>query len=217
MPIRQSPHDYCRVTPIRQAARQRSPAMANQTVPKAGDDQESDRRRGFLTKLGAIVVGGLISVSPFAVGLVAIFDPLRRKRAQGGFIRVATLDALSDDAPRFFQVIADKHDAWNYYPKEPLGGVYLRKNGTGEVECLNASCPHAGCNVDFVPAKSVFKCPCHNSTFEPDGQRIDPEHCPSPRALDTLEIDQEKLKQTGEIYVRYQNFRAGTTEKVADE
>jgi len=182
-------------------------------VPAPADGQ----RRGFLTKLVAIVVGGIVSVVPAAAGLVAFFDPVRRKSGQGGFIRVATLDSLAGESPQFFQVIADKQDAWNLYPKEPLGGVYLRKTAAGDVECLNATCPHAGCNVDFVPEKSVFKCPCHNSSFEADGTRIDPEHCPSPRDLDTLEVDQDQLKQTGEILVQYRNFRTGLAKKVPDE
>jgi Rieske Fe-S protein len=174
-------------------------------------------RRGFLTKLGAIVAGGAVVVVPSAAGLVAFCDPLSRKSGQGEFVRVTTLDALSEGAVQFFQVIADKQDAWTLYPKEPLGGVYLRRTGTDEVECLSATCPHAGCNVDFLPDKNVFKCPCHNSQFEPDGTRIDPEHCPSPRDLDALEVDLDKLKQTGEVFVRYRSFRAGTAEKVADE
>ncbi|HVC99026.1 MAG TPA: Rieske 2Fe-2S domain-containing protein [Pirellulales bacterium] len=194
--------------------------MAKHTDKVASGDPPSpaeSQRRGFMTELTAIVVGGIVAVVPAAAGLVAFFDPVRRKSGQGAFIRVATVDSLAGEAPQFFQVIADKQDAWNLYPKEPLGGVYLRKTAEDQVECLSATCPHAGCNVDFVSAKSVFKCPCHNSSFEPDGTRIDPEHCPSPRDLDTLEVDQERLKQTREIFVKYRNFRTGSEAKVADE
>ncbi|HUY31626.1 MAG TPA: Rieske 2Fe-2S domain-containing protein [Pirellulales bacterium] len=194
--------------------------MAKHTDKAAGGDPPAPadgQRRGFMTKLGAIVVGGIVAVVPPAAGLVAFCDPLRRKSGDGGFIRVTTLHSLSDGSPQFFQVIADKQDAWNLYPREPLGGVYLRKTAAGDVECLNATCPHAGCNVDFVPAKNEFKCPCHNSSFTPDGVRIDPDQCPSPRDLDTLEIDQDQLKETGEIFVRYRCFRTGCEDKVADE
>ncbi len=194
--------------------------MAKHTDKAAGSELPTPadgQRRGFLTKLAAIVVGGIVSFVPAAAGLVAFFDPLRRKSGKGEFIRVATLDSLAGEAPQMFQVIADKQDAWNLYPKEPLGGVYLRKTAAGDVECLNATCPHAGCIVDFVADKGVFKCPCHNSSFEADGTRIDPEKCPSPRDLDTLVVDQDRLKQTGEIFVEYRNFRTGSEEKVANE
>ena len=48
--------------------------------------------------------------------------------------------------------------------------------------------------------------------FELDGTRIEPS--PSPRNLDTLELDDAKLAQ-GEIWVNYQNFQTGKPEKTA--
>ncbi|HEV3006669.1 MAG TPA: hypothetical protein VGX78_19520, partial [Pirellulales bacterium] len=105
-------------------AEQTDKSTAGGPAARGKSPPESDgERRDFLTKLGAILAGGAVVVVPSAAGLVAFCDPLRRKSGEGGFVRVATLDALPDGSPQFFQVIADKQDAWTLYPKEPLGGV----------------------------------------------------------------------------------------------
>ena len=36
----------------------------------------------------------------------------------------------------------------------------------------------------------------------------------SPRAMDTLEVDEEKLK-AGEVWVKFQRFKGNTKEKIA--
>ena len=34
---------------------------------------------------------------------------------------------------------------------------------------LSNICPHLGCRVSWEPQKDRFFCPCHNGTFDPDG------------------------------------------------
>jgi menaquinol-cytochrome c reductase iron-sulfur subunit len=170
------------------------------------------RRRGFLTSAVAIVCGGLVALVPIASGLLVFFDPLRRKGKAGQFIRVASLDLLPDDGiPRQFPVVAERVDAWNR-SLEPIGAVYLRRNQGQEVpECWTATCPHAGCFVNFDGTSNTFKCPCHNSTFTADGAIIEPSPCPRP--MDTLEC---KVADQG-VLVKFENFYTGKTEKVAKE
>jgi Rieske Fe-S protein len=88
--------------------------------------------------------------------------------------------------------------------------VYLRRNDTGEVEALNVICPHAGCHVGFRSAENSFHCPCHESWFALDGS-VQGKTSASPRALDTLPVE---LRDNGEVWVRFQNFRTGTAQKV---
>jgi menaquinol-cytochrome c reductase iron-sulfur subunit len=169
----------------------------------------TSERRGFLAKAGALFCGGLVCLVPTLSGLAVFFDPLRRKNQFGKYLRVASLDALPDDGiPREFPVIAAHVDAWNR-SLEPIGAVYLRRiKGQETPECLTATCPHAGCFIDFDEQTNTFKCPCHNSVFEADGQLIEPS--PSPRSMDTLECRVDKQ----EILVKFQNFNTGKTEKV---
>ncbi len=170
-------------------------------------------RRGFLVKLAAVGAGLLAILIPSASGVLVFLDPLRRRSKRTGFVRVATLDSLPDDGlARRFPVIADRNDAWTHYPHEPIGAVYLRRvKDRTDIQAFNAICPHAGCFVDFNAMEREFQCPCHNSRFTPDGTRIDPQSSPSPRDLDLLQVDPEKLKQ-GEIWIEFKNYLAGTPE-----
>src|SRR5947209_5122648 len=87
-------------------------------------------RRGFLKKLGATLIGGLVALVPLAAGLTVFLDPLKRKSKNGGFVRVASLGALPEDGlPRKFDVVASHFDAWNRIPQVPIGAVYLRRTG----------------------------------------------------------------------------------------
>ena len=91
-----------------------------------------------------------------------------------------------------------------------MGAVYLRKNA-GKVECLNAICPHAGCFVAYMADRKVFQCPCHTSAFDLAGKRLS-EKSPSPRDMDTLQVDPDKLA-AGEVWVEYINYYPGKANK----
>lgn len=172
-------------------------------------------RRNFFVRAAAVVVGGMVTVFPPLAGLGMFLDPLRRKSRSAEFIKVADLDEIpADGIPRAFSLSADRSDAWNFYPNEPVGAVYLRRTEDSEKpEALSAICPHLGCFVDFRAPAGVFKCPCHESSFEPNGARVDPEHCPSARDLDSLEVE---VRNGTEVWVKYQKFKGGTAEKIAE-
>lgn len=180
----------------------------------AGDDD----RRGFFARAAAVVIGGLISIFPAAAGLFTFADPLRSRSKSSGdnepgkLVRVATFEALpGDGVPRQFPVIADRQDAWNRFPNEAIGAVYLRrKKDSEEIEAFNATCPHAGCFVNFVADRNAYQCPCHDSAFDVDG------HCkygPSPRDLDSLATEVRSDGDEKAIWVRYVDFIVGKDEK----
>lgn len=177
-------------------------------LPPPGPEPE---RRKFLTEAAAILCGGLAVLAPFAAGVWAFLDPLRRKSAAATFLPVIDLAAVPDDGlPRQFAVIAERADAWTGFAAEPVGAVYLRRvKGSETVEALSATCPHAGCFVEMEPGGTCFRCPCHNSTFTLDGGIVNPS--PSPRPMDALEC---RVAKNGEVEVKWQKFRAGIAEKV---
>jgi Rieske Fe-S protein len=166
-------------------------------------------RRSFFKSFLATVIGALLGVVPIAAGLQVLLDPLRRKTAISSAIRVASLEALPDDGiPRKFPVLADRVDAWNKFTQIPIGAVYLRRTGN-QVQALNAVCPHAGCNVDFLQDRNAYLCPCHNSTFTVAGQIGNPSS-PAARGLDSLDVE----LRGNEVWVKFQNFEAGRAEKI---
>jgi menaquinol-cytochrome c reductase iron-sulfur subunit len=184
-------------------------------------------RRGFIAVLAAGVglVAGLI---PAIAGAVTFLDPVIRRekkfvdpnkpegqKTEDGYIRVASADALpSDGRPLRVQVRDDVTNKWTFTPDEPIGEVFLIQNKPGgEVTAFTTVCPHLGCSISLgtdADGKQIFKCPCHNSSFELRGTMI-AEGNPSPRDMDTLEARVEN----GEVYVKYQNFHTGRATKQA--
>jgi menaquinol-cytochrome c reductase iron-sulfur subunit len=176
---------------------------------------EPDSRRGFLTKALALALGGLAYAVPALAGVVAFLNPLRQKSEAGAFRRLASLDMLPEDGtPLEVSVVADRTDAWTRFANEPIGAVFLRRTGQDQIEALSVVCPHQGCSVQYEKEDGKFFCPCHMASFDLEGNRTD-KVSPSPRPLDTLDVDQEKL-QHGEVWVRYQRFRTGTPEKIVE-
>lgn len=168
-------------------------------------------RRGFAKRLASVIIGGILGAVPLGSALAFLLDPLRRKSETAGFLRVTSLDALPDGKPKKYQIVADRSDAWNFYKNEPIGAVYLVRNGD-DVTAFQVICPHLGCFVDYEKASSSFKCPCHASTFKVDGSRdlIANPKTPAARDLDSLEVS----VRAGDVYVRYQKFQGHISEKI---
>ena len=188
----------------------------------------SPPRRNFLVEFLALMIGGVISLFGLVTGLFVFLDPLRRQektplafreeKGDGpeGFVRVTSLDSLPEDGtPRFFPVFADRMDAWNYYPDEPVGAIFLRR-ADKHVQALHATCPHLGCTLGYASAHGQFRCPCHESAFGLEGERLEQpgQINPSPRDMDELIIDAERLEQEGEIWVKFVNFHTGKEEQI---
>ena len=78
------------------------------------------------------------------------------------------------------------------------GRFYVARVAEGFM-ALSQKCPHLGCAVPWRPAeervhdgqsvKGLFVCPCHGSTYLPNGQVIKP---PAQRSLDYLPIRLER-------------------------
>ncbi len=193
----------------------------NSPAPTApsGSALPAEQRRGFFTQAAAIVIGGLVGLFPALAGLLVFFDPARRKSNGGNWIRVATIDAVPDDGvPRYFPVVVDKRDdAWTRYLNEPIGAIYLiREKGKQDITAFNATCPHAGCMVDYLGEKNYFQCPCHTSAFDCQGKRMMEISEVPPRDMDSLDCRIEVAKNGGqEIHVKYQDFYTGKEDKVA--
>jgi menaquinol-cytochrome c reductase iron-sulfur subunit len=113
----------------------------------------------------------------------------------------------NDGTPIRVTVVADRVDAWNVYPAQRIGTVWLRKNERAELVAYSTICPHLGCSIEYRPGDRDFHCPCHNSQFTLAGE---PTNRIPPRSMDLLET---KIVED-RVWVRYENFRGGLKEKV---
>lgn len=205
----------------------KSPSSESVPAPDAPPPETPPPRRSFLREIIAVGVGAVISLFPLVPGAAVLLDPVLRRKKKGGgedgssdtgeqLVRITSMDSIPADGAQQFPVIADRHDAWNHFPRERVGAVYLRRVGTNEVQCFNAVCPHLGCIYSYVASRNEFYCPCHNSAFHLDGSKVEAagRENPAPRPLDELEVDEQRLAQTGEVWVKFQNFYTGTEEKI---
>ncbi|MBT4723951.1 MAG: Rieske (2Fe-2S) protein [Planctomycetaceae bacterium] len=200
---------------------------SEQSDSESSAAREPNERRGFLGSAAAITataLGGLLGVGPLAIGLYAtVLDPLRKKTtplkaagsatgAKEGFYFVAQISELDSHVPRRFTIVADKIDAWNFMQDQPIGSVYMRMQGE-QVECFHTTCPHAGCAVSYELESQAYLCPCHNSSFNVDGSKLEVSGSsnPSPRGLDALEVD----VQGTNVFVKYEDYFTGRHDKVA--
>jgi menaquinol-cytochrome c reductase iron-sulfur subunit len=197
------------------AARSLNPRAAENVGTRPAAKQPEPPRRNFLMAFAAGAIGTLIALFPVGAGLLNFLDPVLRKKpvTKGGkLLRVGLVEGVpADGTPVQVPVIADLTDGWSKEPNQPIGAVYLRREGE-KIVAFNAICPHAGCFVGFDDNRRCFQCPCHTSSFALDGAVMHPS--PSPRDMDPLEVDQEKLKQ-GEVWILFQNYYPGKAEREA--
>ena len=174
-------------------------------------------RRSFFTRAAAVIVGGLVALFPFAVSIGVLFDPLRRKQGDGGadFVRIGPLDLLpADGVPRQFALSADVVDAWTRVNGRRVGSVFLRRMQSDDgptVVALSSVCPHLGCAVDYAAGADRFECPCHESAFGKDGEKL---FGPSLRGLDPLAVKIVDNHGQPEIWVELKRYRTGVAERV---
>ncbi len=166
----------------------------------------------------AIVFGLVALATPVLVGLISFFNPMRQKIQAGRFFRIATLDALPEDGtPRKFPVITDRKDAWTLFPNEPIGSIFLSRTGSRsdkavDIRALCVICPHAGCFIGYDEKGNQFLCPCHTAYFDLSGKRTE-EESQCPRDMDSL--DEIEIRNGNEIWVKFQDFRTGSSAKMA--
>lgn len=107
-----------------------------------------------------------------------------------------------NEPPQRVEVIAPViKDAWTAARNVVLGAAWVRRTGPGpaDIDARSAICPHLGCAVGFDAAKGNYLCPCHDSRFAVNGDKLTG---PSERGLDKLPIEQVdgRLKLTWVVY-----------------
>jgi nitrite reductase/ring-hydroxylating ferredoxin subunit len=199
------------------------PVESNQPAAVEGE------RRSFLVRLAAVVCGGIVALFPFAAGWGVIIDPWRRRRAASAadgeplgatatgpnFVRICSLDALTPggDPQPFAVILKVVDDAWTRTFNQKVGVIFLERSNAGNepsVVALNAKCPHLGCLVDFNRTKAEFQCPCHESAFAKDGERL---YGPSLRGMDPLAVEVRSTTGQQEVFVAFQKFMPGIAER----
>lgn len=174
------------------------------TPPASGD------RREFLKSAACVALGGACVLAPVAASVAVLLGPLRLPAPDGAWVLLTRLDALRVGAgPRLFQVFIERTDAWTRHARSAVGTVFLERLDETTVRAFQSACPHLGCAVEWRRQKTQYFCPCHNSAFTAAGAIIAPS--PAARGLDALDVE---IRDEGEVWVRFQDFKAGVKAKV---
>ena len=171
-------------------------------MAEGGDGGRRDALKHLIV-LGSAALGCAVA-APAAVFIAA---PVKVGGAAAErWVRTLRLDALPEGEPRKVSIVADQRDAWTVAHDVDLGSVWLVRRGK-DVVALSAVCPHLGCSIDAL-ADGSFGCPCHTSTFAPDGAKTGG---PTPRPMDPMATRIED----GFVAVNFQKFRIGTEAREA--
>jgi nitrite reductase/ring-hydroxylating ferredoxin subunit len=187
-------------------------------TPNPLDGLPPEPPRRFTLKAALAVVISAVLPAPAILGALGVLlNPLRpsvRKKNlpsgsdDKGFYKLGEAGDLTPESPVPVKIFATVRDAWAVQPDHPIGACYLVKRGDGKVDAFSAVCPHAGCFVDYHADEKQFHCPCHDSQFDIQGKRGPTS--PSARDLDSLECE----VRDGDVWVKYQDFKTGSPEKV---
>jgi menaquinol-cytochrome c reductase iron-sulfur subunit len=153
------------------------------------------------------VIGGASALIGFGLGLPLIgyvVSPALKKRAQE-WVDVGAVDQVSASEPRQFDHVTAIKDGW--MESRSRKAVWAIKQADGSVTVYSPICPHLGCGYRWDDGDRKFKCPCHGSVYDINGQVLGG---PAPRPLDHLPAKTEN----GRLLVIYKEFKAGLREQV---
>jgi cytochrome b6-f complex iron-sulfur subunit/menaquinol-cytochrome c reductase iron-sulfur subunit len=175
-------------------------------APVPQEPEDPARRKFLLAATG--LLGACAGAAALAPALAAVFSPLAGGIVTfgAGLVDLGPLEAFEAGVPRKVVVHAARTDAFVKEGERALGSVLVVRAGN-EVIALSSTCPHAGCDV-AASSDGKLACPCHESRFALDGQRLTG---PSPRALDRLATE----VKDGHVFVRFERFQVGIEEKRA--
>ncbi|HYO82084.1 MAG TPA: ubiquinol-cytochrome c reductase iron-sulfur subunit [Bryobacteraceae bacterium] len=138
-------------------------------------------RRSF----GLGLLAGMWSLIGAALALPAaayLFSGPRSRKGTG-WVDAADLSKLPVGVPEEVVFRRNRVDGWKVVTEKNT--AWVLKKSEKEVIAFAPQCTHLGCAYHWVEQTKEFLCPCHTSTFSPDGQVLTG---PAPRALDRYDI-----------------------------
>lgn len=125
---------------------------------------------------------------------------------------LARLGTLEKGKPIALEVALSFGDGWRLRARR--APLFVQRVADGDraeaFKALSAVCPHAGCTVRLQGEE--LACPCHDGHFALDGAV---KSGPSPRPLDALEVSVADRDGAPWLFVKWQDFMPGRTERVA--
>jgi Rieske Fe-S protein len=153
----------------------------------------SDMNRRKFMEIGIFAISGtLTAVSGVALARFAVGPSFDRKRPKWVEIDMGEKPLHSGGFERVVLEYETK-DGWQNRQAKKL--AYIRRKENEDVIAVSAGCTHLGCIVTWDEDRQIFKCPCHDGTYDAEGRVLSG---PPPAPLNRHAVKTEG----GKIYVR---------------
>ena len=168
-------------------------------------DKKSEVNRRKFMEVGIYTIGGTIAAaSSMALATFAVGPSFKKEKAK--WIPVE-LETGEDNNAGFQRVVLEYEtkDGWLTSTERKL--AYVKRTKENEIIAISADCTHLGCIVTWDEDQNLFKCPCHDGRYDPDGKVIaGPPPAPLHRHKTKIEDDRlfvstEKVSYGGETNV----------------
>lgn len=149
-------------------------------------------RRDFMkTATGAIA--GIITATLAIPAVAYIVGPALRRNEAEEWIALGAASKVEIGTPTLFKARIERQTGWIQNVSEV--SVYVLTEDGREYVAMSNTCTHLGCRVRWIGDQNQFFCPCHNATFDKEGQVVSG---PPPRPLDRYEVNVEDEQ----LYIR---------------
>jgi menaquinol-cytochrome c reductase iron-sulfur subunit len=155
-------------------------------------NQEGSSAEGSRRRFHIAVIYGLTSLISAGFGIPALLYLIlpKRKESTEQWVEIADVTELREGSPEEIVFRRARQDGWKRFSEKTSAWVI---RGAGDkVTAFAPGCTHLGCAYHWDERHKNFLCPCHTSTFGPDGRVIEG---PAPRPLDRYQtrVDNGKL------------------------
>ncbi|MBI1822219.1 MAG: ubiquinol-cytochrome c reductase iron-sulfur subunit [Nitrospirae bacterium] len=163
---------------------------------------EEVTRRSFFGKAIAAIAGSIALILSVPILGYTILPALRKREEP--WSEVGPVTQLEMNQPKELEVVRSVSSGW--MKAASVRSIWAFRKPEGEVVVYSPICTHLGCGYHWDDQKKKFLCPCHNSSFDLNGQVLGG---PAPRPLDALPAKVEGDR----LYVVYKEFKSGISRK----
>lgn len=178
--------------------------MSNKVEPKSSTTERNEvdkGRRKFLLFLPIGIVAGIAGT--LAVAAFRFLRPAAAVQPESRWLDAMPMANIKGDKPMMCAIMTERVAGWSTTLEEQQ--VFILP--AHDRKALSSACPHEGCNVMWRDETNDFLCPCHDSSFGPDGTRLGG---PAQRGLDPL----PSREKDGMLQVQCQTFMNNKVERV---
>mgnify|MGYP005726849635 CR=1 FL=1 len=141
-------------------------------------------RRKFMERTIA-AIGGVITAGFAIPGVSYILSPALQEKIEN-WIFLGSAAKVEPGVPTLMKASIERKTGWITDSVEYA--AYVRTEDGENFEAMTNICPHLGCRVRWIDDQELFFCPCHNASFDKNGDVLDG---PPPRPLDRYEVKKE--------------------------